>query len=65
MKWINKHCWTMFRREHDVSVDRMICEPTLRIAFLESVKIACPNTSERDVLWMLMSLRKRKEISKK
>ncbi|MEQ1825816.1 MAG: hypothetical protein ABL921_07705 [Pirellula sp.] len=56
--------WDMFRREHaGVSVDRMICDPQLRQAFLSSIgKFAGAN--EGEVLWKLMGLRKRKELSK-
>lgn len=56
--------WKMFRRQHDVSVDRMICDPLLRTAFLASLGPAAGEVSEKDVLWDLMSLRKRKELSK-
>jgi len=56
--------WKMFRREHDVSVDRMICDPLLRTAFLASLGSAADKRSEKEILWALMGLRKRKELSK-
>ncbi len=56
--------WFMFRREHNVSVDRMICDPLLRGTFLESLGPTTDKHSEKELLWALMSLRKRKELSK-
>jgi len=56
--------WKMFRREHDVSVDRMICDPLLRTAFLESLVPIADECCEKEILWTLMSLRKGKELSK-
>ncbi|TWU17959.1 hypothetical protein Poly21_01110 [Allorhodopirellula heiligendammensis] len=57
--------WIMFQREHTVSVDRMICDPLLRVAFLESLGSIAATHSENEILWALMSLRKRKELSKR
>lgn len=55
--------WKMFRREHNVSVDRMICDPLLRLAFLESLGPTAAKHSEEEILWRLMSLRKQKKLS--
>lgn len=58
-------CWTMFRREHDnVSVDRMVCDPQLRAAFLESAGSVLAGVAEEQILWTLMGLRKGKLLSK-
>jgi hypothetical protein len=53
--------WTMFRREHDnVSVDRMVCDPKLRAAFLEFAGSVLANATEEHILWAIMGLRKGK-----
>jgi len=57
--------WQMFHREHDVSIDRMVCDPGSRNEFLASVRSVCGEASEKEVLWKLMGLRKSKEISTK
>lgn len=57
--------WRMFQREHgSISVDRMICDPMLRTEFLGSAKPNATETEEKEILWELMGLRKRKELSK-
>ncbi len=57
--------WSMFQREHgSISVDRMICDPKLRAEFLGSLKLNAPEIEEKQILWELMGLRKRKELSK-
>lgn len=57
--------WRMFQREHgSISVDRMICDPKLRDEFLEAVKPSATEVEEKQILWDLMGLRKRKELSK-
>jgi len=43
-------CWTMFRRERDVSVDRMICDPELRSQFLAEAMNACGSEDEQQIL---------------
>lgn len=54
--------WEMFRREHDgVSVDRMICDPQLRKEFLDLGEHS--GADEGKILWSLLSLRKRKELT--
>lgn len=50
--------WQRFKKEHGVSVDRMICSPELRKEFLETSKHDCDN--EEEFLWTLMALRKNK-----
>lgn len=52
-------CWTMFRREHAVSVDRLVCSPELREAFVSQARVVC-KCDEEEILWNLMSLRKKK-----
>ena len=55
--------WTMFRREHNnVSVDRMICDPSMRTAFLNIAVPIAGDATESQILWTLMSLRKRKML---
>ncbi len=59
-------CWTMFQREHeDVSVDRMVCDPTLRDAFVESAVSGVADATEEQILWVLMGLRKARHLPKK
>ena len=56
--------WRMFQREHgSISVDRMICDPTLRAEFLSSAKANATESEEKQILWELMGLRKRKELT--
>jgi len=55
--------WLMFKREHQCSIDRMLCSPVLRAEFLEAAKSATGVPDEEALLWELMSLRKRKELS--
>lgn len=57
-----KDIWTMFKREHDCSVDRMVCDPKLRNDFLQSARRVCGTQDEFTILWALMQLRKRKEL---
>ena len=54
--------WTMFRREHECSVDRMVCDPVLRSEFLESVRGICGTDDEFTILWTAMNLRKAKSL---
>lgn len=56
--------WLMFKREHHCSIDRMLCRPVLRAEFLEAARLATGSDDEESILWELMSLRKRKELSK-
>ena len=56
--------WRMFKREHRCSIDRMLCNPTLRSQFVSE---AVPMTGARDkeeLLWALMRLRKNKTLSR-
>lgn len=57
-------CWMMFERERGVSVDRVVCDPQLRKEFIESASKACRYEDEREILWTLMRLRKRKLLKK-
>lgn len=56
--------WLMFKREHQCSIDRMLCSPALRAEFLTTARLATGSDDEESILWELMSLRKRKELSK-
>jgi hypothetical protein len=51
--------WRNFKISRDCSVDRMICSPELRNAFLEFVRSATGKADEETILWDLMALRKR------
>jgi hypothetical protein len=55
--------WLMFKREHQCSIDRMLCQPTLRAEFLAAARLATGVQDEGTILWELMSLRKRKAFS--
>jgi hypothetical protein len=55
--------WLMFKWEHQCSLDRMLCRPALRSEFLEAARLATGSDDEESILWELMSLRKRKELS--
>jgi len=57
-------CWKMFRREHDVSVDRLIRDPELSRKFLESVLSVIPEAKESDILLSLLTMRKQKKLSR-
>lgn len=57
--------WRMFQREHgSISIDRMLCDLTLREKFLENVKPTATESEEKQIHWELMGLRKRRELSK-
>lgn len=55
--------WRMFQREHRCSVDRMLCAPELRSAFVEAAAVATGIADEAEILWSLMGLRKRKMLT--
>ena len=57
-------CWKMFRREHEVSADRVVCDPKLRQEFLESIAPIIPDANEFEILWTLLAMRKQKKLSK-
>lgn len=54
--------WTMFRREHNCSVDRMVCAPELRNEFLRAARGVCGTDDEFTILWSAMNLRKAKDL---
>lgn len=57
------HTWLMFQKEHHpISIDRMLCRPTARNAFLASARLATGIADEETVLWGLVALRKKKAI---
>ncbi len=56
-------CWVMFQREHNVSIDRLVCDPALRSEFVASATRVCGSNDEREILWTLMRLRKNKSLS--
>lgn len=55
--------WFMFRREHDCSIDRMLCYPELRNEFIDAARVATGCTDEEQILRNLMALRKKKLLS--
>ena len=56
--------WRMFQREHNCSVDRMLCNPTLRSEFVTEALALTRCGDEQELLWALMHLRKNKRLSK-
>ncbi len=54
--------WTMFQREHQCSLDRMLCNPLLRNQLLEAAHVVMPAADEEQILWSLVSLRKKKTL---
>ena len=54
--------WVAFRKEHNCSIDRMLCCPALRSAFVESAMIATESNDEEEILWALLDLRKSKGL---
>ena len=61
-KSVIRDLWTMFKREHHCSVDRMVCEPELRNEFLEAARDVCGTDDEFTILWSAMNLRKAKKL---
>ena len=57
--------WLMFQRDHDrCSVDRMLCRPSLRNAFLAAARLATRTEDEEPLLWRVVTLRKKKALPK-
>ena len=56
--------WNVFQTEHECSVDRMLCTPALRTLFLSTMTNEIGTVDEEDILWALVSLRKRKQLPK-
>lgn len=54
--------WLMFQREHQCSLDRMLCNPQLRGEFLQAASAVVPDAGEEEILWSLVGLRKRKTL---
>ena len=54
--------WLMFQREHECSVDRMICKPEFRNAFLTAARSVTGIDDEETLLWSIVSLRKNKSL---
>ncbi len=57
--------WLMFTREHNCSLDRMLCSTTLREAFLLAARQTIGDHSDDEILWSLMSMRKSKRLGAK
>lgn len=55
-------CWNTFKAIHNCSVDRMVCDPTLRRKFLDVVRAETNISDERHVLWTVMNSRKAKRL---
>ena len=56
--------WASFQKEHRCSVDRMLCRPSLRNAFLDAARLATRLEDEKQLLWGVVNLRKRKSLPK-
>lgn len=54
--------WLMFQREHGCSVDRMICNPSLRAEFLAAARQVVDCIDEETILWSTVNLRKKKTL---
>ncbi|PHS02274.1 MAG: hypothetical protein COA78_21560 [Blastopirellula sp.] len=54
----------IFKQAQLGSIDRMICNPSLREEFLALARPVCHCNDEQNILWGLMGLRKKKAISK-
>lgn len=55
--------WLMFQSEHGCSVDRMLCNPSLRAGFVRTARKIAECDDEETLLWGIVSLRKRKTLS--
>lgn len=58
-----KDTWLAFRKEHQCSIDRMLCSPALRSAFVAAAKAATKSDDEEAIRWGLMGLRKNKDLN--
>jgi len=58
-------CWVMFSRAHEITVDRLVCDPKLRDEFVAHAARVCGSSDEEEILWALMGLRKQKKIPTK
>ena len=56
--------WASFQKEHRCSVDRMLCRPRLRDAFLDAARLATRTEDEEQLLWGVVNLRKQKALPK-
>lgn len=54
--------WLMFQREHGCSVDRMLCDPRLRVEFVAAARTVCERDDEQTILWNTVNLRKNKTL---
>lgn len=54
--------WLMFQREHACSVDRMLCNPSLRAAFVDAARQVAGCDDEQELLWAIVTLRKKKTL---
>ncbi len=54
--------WMMFQREHTCSVDRMICKPECRNAFLAAARTVGEISDEETILWAVVNLRKKRVL---
>lgn len=58
-----RNVWLMFKREHGCSIDRMVCDPRLREAFLASASCIVRCDNEHEILWSLLRLRKNRTLT--
>lgn len=54
--------WLMFQRDHQCSVDRMLCRPEHRNAFLQSARLVAGVDDEEILLWAVVNMRKKKSL---
>jgi len=57
-----RETWLMFQRDHECSVDRMLCKPQYRNAFLTAARAVTGMDDEETLLCSVVNLRKRKSL---
>jgi len=51
-----KDIWVLFQREHQCSIDKMLCNPVLRNEFLAAARLVAECEDEFQLLWGLVGL---------
>jgi hypothetical protein len=59
-----RDAWLRFERKHGCIIDRMLCSPELRNAFLLAVNADTFGAEEQEILWALLRLRKRRSLTR-
>jgi hypothetical protein len=53
-----RELWREFRKQHYCSIERMLCRPSLRSAFLAQARHRLPSHAEEELLWGVLNLRR-------